>query len=112
MRDDRWGETPPLYIGDALVDLHGGAGTAWRRTPAGAYWPDCDCHRPAGLAAAPSEPGPTIRTSERPTWASSATPTPRKAPEPVIAPLAAPDDESADAGRVLIAMLRRLAAKL
>ena len=54
MRDrDRWGEPGPLYVGDALVDLHNGAGTPWRRDELGRYWPDCDCHRPKALTAPP-----------------------------------------------------------
>lgn len=51
-RRDRWGEPTPVWVGDALTDLHDGAGTPWQRTAAGTWYPDCDCHRPSAIATA------------------------------------------------------------
>lgn len=41
-----WGEPKPLWYGQALIDLHNGKGTAWKKDRYGRYYPDCDCHRP------------------------------------------------------------------
>ncbi len=41
-----WDQRAPRYVGDALVDIHGGQGTTWRKDANGAYYPDCDCHSP------------------------------------------------------------------
>ncbi len=38
-----WDQSPLAWPGPALVDLHDGHGTTWRKT-AGGYWPDCKCH--------------------------------------------------------------------
>ena len=56
-----WNLPEPLYKGDALVDLHGGAGTSWVKDPLRGYWPDCcDKHRPAEkrVAAPAAVPAP------------------------------------------------------
>lgn len=39
----------PRWSGPALVDLHDGKGTTWKKTPQGEYYPDCPCHKPAGI---------------------------------------------------------------
>jgi len=46
---DRWNQPPAVWMGDALTDLHDGKGTSWVKTDRG-YYPDCDCHRPEGIA--------------------------------------------------------------
>ncbi len=38
-----WDQAPLAWPGPALVDLHDGRGTTWRKT-AGGFWPDCRCH--------------------------------------------------------------------
>lgn len=90
--DDRWGPPSP-YIGDALVDLHGGKGTEWARTADGAYYPTCDCHCPPALKV--EDPGPV----------PSGTP---DAPPVVTEVEVAFADDDPEGLHLLLAFLRRL----
>lgn len=110
---DGWGGCGPLYRGDALVDIHAGRGTIWKRNADGQLYPDCDCHRPAAITEERKRAGVISIAEHRGRSrkrhvAADATPTPETAPEAGVPPRGAPDQRAV---RGLIAMLREMLPK-